>query len=96
MENKAVHLTGYLDNIQSLSCVLSYPENLEGNLNSVSGKLINISNTFNVQTKTVTPSISQQIIFPDNEYNYLSRVIINAIPYTETLNETGGITVRIG
>ena len=97
MENEIIHLTGYLDNVQSLNGILSYPENLEGNLSSVSGELIDmLSATFSVQTKTVTPSSSQQIILPDDGYNYLSQVIVNAIPYTETPNKMGGITVRIG
>lgn len=97
MENEIVHLTGYLDNAQSLNGILSYPENLEGSLSSVSGELVDMSSaTLNVQAKTVTPSSSQQTILPDDEYNYLSRVIVNAIPYTETPNTMGGITVRIG
>lgn len=97
MENEIIHLTGYLDNIQSLNGVLSYPENLEGSLSSVSGELIDMSSaTFNIQAKTVTPSSLQQTILPDDGYNYLSQVTVNAIPYTETPNKMGGITVRIG
>lgn len=52
----------------------------------------------NAQAKTVTPSTSAQEILPDTEdgYNYLSSVTVNAIPYTETANTAGGITVTIG
>lgn len=47
------------------------------------------------QAKTVTPTTSQQVITPDANYDYLSQVTVNAIPYTETTN-TYGITVTIG
>lgn len=47
------------------------------------------------QAKTVTPSTSQQVITPDTDYDYLSQVTVNAIPYTETAN-TYGTTVTIG
>ena len=49
------------------------------------------------QAKTVTPSTVQQEILPDTEagYNYLSSVTVAAIPYTETDNEAGGVTVSI-
>ena len=49
------------------------------------------------QAKTVTPTTSQQVITPDvaQNYNYLSQVTVNAIPYTETDNAAGGKTVTI-
>lgn len=47
------------------------------------------------QTKTATPTSSQQTIVPDTGY-LLSQVTVNAIPYTETLNSAGGYTVTIG
>lgn len=52
----------------------------------------------NPQTKTVTPSTSQQEILPDSNqgYNYLSQVIVLAIPYVETENAQGGLTATIG
>lgn len=54
------------------------------------------SEDVHAQSKTVTPTTSQQTITPDGPtYNYLSQVIVNAIPYTETAN-TYGITVTIG
>lgn len=49
-----------------------------------------------VQSKTATPSTSQQVILPDQNYDYLSQVTINAIPYNETLNSAGGYTAEIG
>lgn len=48
------------------------------------------------QSKTVTPSSSSQTILPDAEYNCLSQVTVEAIPYTESENSAGGITVTIG
>lgn len=54
------------------------------------------SEDVHAQTKTVTPTTSQQVITPDSPtYNYLTQVTVNAIPYTETAN-TYGITVTIG
>ena len=50
----------------------------------------------NAQSKTVTPTTAQQVITPDSpDYNYLTQVTVNAIPYVETAN-TYGITVTIG
>lgn len=50
------------------------------------------------QAKTVTPSTSQQTILPDSSqgFNYLSQVTVNAIPYNESENAQGGVTVTIG
>lgn len=54
------------------------------------------SEDVHAQSKTVTPTTASQTITPDSPtYNYLSQVIVNAIPYTETAN-TYGITVTIG
>lgn len=48
------------------------------------------------QAKTVTPLTTQQEILPDEGYNYLSQVTVLAIPYAESENSAGGITVTIG
>ena len=43
-----------------------------------------------------TPTTSIQTITPGTGYNYISQVTVNAIPYTETDNAAGGVTVTIG
>lgn len=48
------------------------------------------------QAKTVTPSAEEQVVLPDEGYNYLSQVTVKAIPYNEAENSAGGITVTIG
>lgn len=47
------------------------------------------------QSKSVTPTTSQQVVTPDQGYDYLSQVTVAAIPYTETDNAAGGKTVTI-
>lgn len=55
------------------------------------------SEDVHAQAKTVTPSGATQTIVPDSpDYNYLSQVTVNPIPYTETDNAQGGVTVTIG
>ena len=48
------------------------------------------------QAKTVTPTKAVQNVLPDDGYNYLSQVTVNAIPYVESDNSAGGTTVTIG
>lgn len=48
------------------------------------------------QTKTVTPSATAQTVQPDSGYDYLSAVTVEKIPYAESENAAGGITVTIG
>nr|DAL27917.1 MAG TPA_asm: tail protein [Caudoviricetes sp.] len=50
------------------------------------------------QAKTATPSTSQQTILPDSAqgFNYLSQVTVEPIPYNESDNAQGGVTVTIG
>lgn len=55
------------------------------------------SEDVHAQAKTATPTGSQQVITPDSPtYNYLSQVTIAPIPYSETDNAQGGVTVTIG
>lgn len=48
------------------------------------------------QVKSVTPSTTAQAVLPDAGYDYLSQVNVSGIPYVETQNTVGGITVTIG
>ena len=48
------------------------------------------------QSKTATPYTTQQVITPDQDYNYLTQVTVEAIAYTETDNAAGGKTATIG
>ena len=62
---------------------------VEGNMSTTEGA--------NPQAKTVTPATTAQEVLPDAEqgYNYLSQVTVEAIPYEETSNSAGGMTVTI-
>ena len=48
------------------------------------------------QAKTVKPSSTAQTVLPDSGYNCLSQVTVEKIPYVESENSAGGITVTIG
>ena len=47
------------------------------------------------QTKSTTPTTVQQVVLPDENFDYLSQVTVAAIPYVESDNSAGGITVTI-
>ena len=49
-----------------------------------------------VQSKTITPTFTAQTILPDGGYDYLSQVVVSAIPMTESENTAGGLTLTIG
>ena len=53
------------------------------------------SSEVTAHAKVVTPKITSQVILPDEGYDYLSQVTVNKIPYVETENSAGGITVTI-
>ena len=48
------------------------------------------------QSKTATPTFSQQTILPDTGYDYLSQVTVEPIGVDYTENAAGGYTVTIG
>lgn len=50
----------------------------------------------NVQDITVTPTAESQSIIPDEGYTCFREITVNPIPYMETPNAAGGVTVTIG
>lgn len=50
----------------------------------------------NLQSKTVTSSFTAQTVTADAGYDALSQVTVAAMPYSESDNEQGGVTVVIG
>ena len=53
------------------------------------------SSDVTAQTKTVTPKATAQTIVPDDGTDYLSQVTVEAVPYVESDNASGGKTVTI-
>lgn len=47
------------------------------------------------ESKEVTPTTSQQTVLPGAGFNYISQVVVKAIPYVESENSAGGLTVTI-
>lgn len=48
------------------------------------------------ENKSVTPSTSDQTITPSTGYTCFRELIVKAIPYAESENSAGGLTVTIG
>lgn len=48
------------------------------------------------ESVSMTPSTVSQTRTPGEGYNYISQVVVAAIPYVETDNSAGGVTVTIG
>ena len=53
------------------------------------------SSEVKVHSKTVTPKKTQEVVLPDEGFDYLAQVTVEAIPYVETDNSAGGKTVTI-
>ena len=49
-------------------------------------------------TGSATPAKTSQTILPSSlgDYDYFTQFTVNAVPYTETDNAAGGVTVTIG
>lgn len=54
------------------------------------------SSAIRVTPKTVTPKATKQTVTAGEGFDYISEVTVEAIPYAETDNPQGGITVTIG
>lgn len=52
--------------------------------------------TVTSEAKTVTSSLTTQVVTPSANIDYLTQVTINALPVTYVLNSAGGYTVTIG
>lgn len=53
------------------------------------------SSEVKVHSKIVTPKKTQEVVLPDEGFDYLAQVTVEAIPYVETDNSAGGKTVTI-
>lgn len=73
------------------------PENIREGVTvlGVTGTMSDLEGS-NPQSKTVTPTTTQQTVLPDDGYTCLAQVVVNPIPYTESDNSAGGTTVTIG
>lgn len=49
----------------------------------------------NAESINVTPLVTAQTITPSTGYNYISQVVVAAIPYVESDNAAGGLTATI-
>ena len=71
------------------TAIIAKGQTPSGNITTYATAIGNIS-TLNAQTKTVTPTTSQQIIEPDNNYNALSQVTVNAVTSSVDANIQAG------
>ena len=73
------------------------PENIRQGVTilGVGGEMTG-SEDVKAQSKEVTPTLEDQTVLPDTGFNSLTSVLVKAIPYTESDNSAGGITVTIG
>lgn len=74
------------------------PQNVRKNVNILGtiGEMEEGAQENAEETKTVTPSKTQQSITPSEGYTCMREVIVLPIPYVESANAAGGITVTIG
>lgn len=92
---------GYHDGSGAVSIDATEQSKLVANNIKAGIEILGVTGTYagesvTAQSKTATPSNVAQVIVPDANYDYLSQVTVNAIPYTETDNAAGGVTITIG
>lgn len=67
---------------------ISFPDGFAGEIASIQ--------TANLQDKSVTPTLEEQKITPDEDHNGLASVTVAGIPLESVLNDAGGLTLIIG
>lgn len=87
--------TGYVE-IDPTEQAKIVPDNIRAGV-TILGVVGEMSGTEDAtpQAKEVTPTVSGFEVLPDTGYNYLSQVTVKPIPYSESANAGGGITVTI-
>lgn len=84
-------LTGTLSKTGSLSGILTKKETLSGSLSPSSP----VSNNWYEGEYEITPLASQEVIIETKNKLMYDDVTVLTIPYLETSNEAGGVTVSI-
>ena len=74
---------------QALKAIISAEKKLSGKISIGEGFL-------SPQSKEVVPKKEDQKVAPGKGYDCLGEVTVKAVPYKETQNSAGGITVKIG
>lgn len=72
------------------------PGNIKSGVNILGVEGAYGGGTVQAQSKTVSPGKIAMTVLPDEGYDYLSQVTVNAIAYTTSTNAAGGTTVTIG
>ena len=91
---------GYHDGSGTVSIAAAEAAKLIGGNIKQGITILGVSGTYSgesvsAQSKEATPTTQQQVIQPDEGYDYLASVTVLAIPYSETENAAGGKTVTI-
>ena len=100
-EQEYIIPNGYHDGSGKVSIdVVEQQKLIPGNIKS-GVTILDVEGTYageavSAQTKTVTPTVTAQTVLPDQNYDYLSQVTVNAIPIVYSDNAAGGKTVTIG
>ena len=91
---------GYHDGSGTVSIAAAEAAKLVGGNIKQGITILGVAGTYSgesvsAQSKEATPGTQQQVIQPDEGYDYLASVTVLAIPYSETENAAGGTTVTI-